>query len=124
MTVLVGQRFFRVTPMHGSRPPYTDWVSVTKVGRKWAEFVVVGKETYNHLGGRFDIETFGVDGRGFSDAGRVYVSEDAYYASTRASALWEELHRQLGRMWNRPDNIDELAILKAADALGIKLEGE
>jgi hypothetical protein len=123
MSILVGQRLFRVEPQHGSRPPWTYWIRVTKVGRRWAEFKRADG-AYTSFGGRFDMETMRVDNRGFGDAGRVYGSEEEYQRTVRVNVLWRELRQKLDRMWNRPDKVDELAILKAADALGIKLEGE
>jgi hypothetical protein len=109
-----GDRFFRVRPSRGDRPPQTDWITVESVGRKWANFGCW----------RFNTETMIVDDGQFSAKTRVYRSEEDYHASVRLDALWREFRHQIDRSYTRPEKADELAILKAADALGLRLKEE
>lgn len=122
---VVGDRFYRVvTNDHRGIPPKTDWVVVTKIGRKWASFLKEDKESYAHLGGRFDIETGFIDGQGFGPGGRIYDSEEAYRKAVRADRLWAELTKAVRGLWRRPEKVGEIEILRAADALGLRLESE
>lgn len=118
MVVKVGDRLFAVSRV-GIRID-ARWIVVDKIGRKWAEFRSEGRTSF----GRFDIETMKIDGGSFTSAGRVYPSEDAYREVLRLDELWTELRRRIDQTYIRPLHLTEISILKAADALGIRLESE
>ena len=122
---VVGDRFYRVRDSlrHGF-PPTCDWVVVEKVGRTWATAHDERHPDYKHLKCRFDIQTGRLHHDGFSSAGRVYDSEEAYLTAVRCKDLWSELQQALRNQWAVPDGVTEIDILKAADALKIKLKGE
>lgn len=119
-----GDRFYRVRVL--SRNPVTDWIVVRAVGRKWATFVVEKFAGLDHVQpdahARFDMETFKLDGGRFTSPGRVYNTADEYEWAVREEKLWEQFRRALDRLHRKPDNVNDVAIFKAAEALGIKLE--
>ena len=124
MAVKVGDRLFVAIAVRRSGVvDSTYWVTVTKVGRRWAEFQREGLG-WRHAEHRFDLDTMRLDGAGFSSPGRVYPSEEAYRTETRLNELWSELRNRFDRLYMRPDGVDEIRILKAADALGRRLESE
>lgn len=116
-----GDRFFSVS---ANRRPRLAWVVVKEVGRKWARYVTEGYERVEHFGGRFDLETFAIDGGRFGAPGRVYRTEEEYHTKIRTAALWDDFRRRIDRSFTRPAHLTDIAILKAADALGMKLESE
>ena len=89
-------------------------VTVTKVGRKWADIT-------GTLNGRIDVETFAVDGKGYPSPGKCYESEDAWKEKEEADTLWRDLHIALGR--TRPVDVSREKILEAASLLGANLPG-
>lgn len=120
-----GDRFYRVRHLR-ARSVEADWVRVTKVGRKWAEFVRAkyfkAGEPPRSPAGRFDMETLKLDGGSFTSPGSVYRTADEYEWAVREEKLWEQFRRALDRLHRKPDNVNDVAIFKAAEALGIKLE--
>lgn len=120
---VVGDIFFKVVTLN-VKTPQTSHVRVTKVGRTWATFETVGSEQYRHMGGRFDIQTGRLHHENFTSPGRVYDDEAAYQTAMRCKELWREFRRRLDHQYSVPDGVSEVEILKAADALKIKLESE
>lgn len=120
MDINVGDRFYRVRPNH-NRDATTDWIIVTKVGRKWAEFVSEERPESEWFGGRFNMETFAIDGGGFTSPGRIYRTVDDYTAATRANALWGQLNERLCRLYRRPEHFDEATIRAIAEMFKIDL---
>lgn len=118
-TTKVGDRLFSVTGDFGRAEKRTAWVRVTKVGRRWAEYQEESFD-WRHSGHRFDLETMKIDGGGLSSPGRVYRSEEEYQASLRVAALWRRFCRSVERA--SPNGLTEVDILKAADALKIRLD--
>lgn len=120
--VIVGATFVRVVT-NNSRSTSIDEVTVTKVGRKWAS---ITKEWNGrpYDAGRFNKETGLLDGGGYSSPGRVYDDREAYDRQVRVEALWREFNRAVRDQYGVPNGVGEIEILKAADALGIRLKGE
>lgn len=118
-----GDRFYRVR-FRGRRVD-TDWIVVTSVGRRWASFVPEGsglKHAPPGPGYRFDKDTMKLDGGAFTNRGSVYRDAEEYEWAVRDEKLWEHFRRALDRMYRKPDNVNDVAIFKAAEALGIKME--
>ena len=122
---VVGDRFYRVTDSlrHGF-PPTCDWVKVEKVGRTWATACPEGREEWSRARVRFNVLTGRLHHEGFSSPGRVYDDEEAYRTAERCKGLWQEFQSKLRNQYAVPDGVTEIDILKAADALKIKLKGE
>lgn len=116
-----GDRFFSV---RSNRRPREAWIVVTKVGRRWADYVTDGYEAAPHFGGRFDIETLRIDGGRFSSPGRVYRTEDEYREQARLSVIWQAFRTKVDRSYQPPDKVGVVDILKAADALRFRLKEE
>lgn len=120
---IIGATFYKVHTLNQRNPSFST-VRVTKVGRTWATFETVGKEQWRHMGGRFDKITGRLHDEGFTSPGRVYDDEQHYQRISRAKKLWEELRRKVSDSYRVPDHLDEVGVLKIADALGFKLKGE
>lgn len=119
-----GDRFLMVHEDHrGNTAKHRNWVTVVKVGRKWADFEHEGRG-WRRKDHRFDMETMMVDSGGFTSPGRVYRDEAHIDQVERFNRLWNEFRHQIERRWTRPESINDIAILKAADALGFRLKEE
>jgi hypothetical protein len=88
-------------------------VTVTKVGRKWAE-IDNGKW-------RISVATLAVDGAGYNAPARCYVSREAYEAEQERQALWRALWRHLEHKYVAPDDLCIEQIKVAAMALGVSV---
>lgn len=117
-----GDRFFVVEDRTRNRV-HTTWATVSKVGRRWANFKRDGF-TRELKEDRFDMEDMTIDSAGFTSPGRVFRSEEEYAAEGRRQALWREFQQRIGRLYNLPPKITAIDILKAADALGFRLKEE
>jgi len=118
-----GDRFYRVR-LRG-RESVADWIIVCSVGRRWVTFVPEDSGLRHAPPGpeyRFDRETMKLDGGAFTNRGMVYRDRDEYESAVREEKLWEQFRRALDRLYRKPDNVNDVAIFKAAEALGIKLE--
>jgi hypothetical protein len=118
---VVGDRFYRVETLN-HREPRCGGVVVEKVGRTWATAYPEGRPNFKHLKCRFDMETGRLHHEGFSSPGRVYDDEKTYKDAVRCETMWSEFRRKLNGQYAIPDGVTELDILKAADALKMKLE--
>lgn len=121
-----GDRFFRVS--HVGRSPRCDWVVVVRVGRKWAEIVredLVKRfpDRADWRTDRFEIETMNLDGGRFTSPGRVYRTEEEYRDRLLRDRLWTDFRRQVVHIYT-PRDLTAINILKAADALGLRLKEE
>jgi hypothetical protein len=122
--IKVGDRLLLVEPnVRSGGAPRLSWIRVIKVGRIWAEYQPENR-TWRCKDDRFNMETMRGDGGGFGATARVYADEATYHAATRADELWRELRKRFDRLYQRPPHLDEIGVLKAADALGIKLDSE
>lgn len=83
----VGQQIF-VEWRNGSKP-YMLTETVSKIGRKWVEF----------MNGRcrFNPETMNIDGGEYTSPGRVWLTEDAYDAHVERRHMWQKLYKLASR---------------------------
>lgn len=107
MTLTVGQTLWLVPASRWGKPHA---VTVTKVGRKWAE--LGDRET------RVNAETLYQDGGQYMSPGRCYVSQDAYEAERNADAAWNAL-KQAIQYIGRPPSVAAHHIAHAAQLLGV-----
>lgn len=89
----VGARVLVVYDLN-QRGPRKKWASVTKVGRRWIEFLKDGFLSRNKTD-RFDAETLQVDGGAYSSPGKVWLSECEYDHQTELAKAWSDLVRRL-----------------------------
>jgi hypothetical protein len=95
----VGQELYYV-PRDGRQKPYS--VTVTKVGRKWAET--------SSRGLRFGVSDFIVDGGNYSSPGRVYLSEADWIVERDRRAAWVEFRSKVDRLYSCPEHLTEADI--------------
>lgn len=93
--VVIGQKLWYV-PRELRRADPRE-VTVTKVGRKWAD--VSGGH------GRINVETLEVDGRGYSSPGKCWRSREEYEAYDALCKAWDELRTLLSRHWSPPAGV-------------------
>lgn len=120
--IKVGDRLFVVNKGYSGRF-LERWATVTKIGRKWADLQFEGRAS-RHRADRFDMETMELDGGDFTSPGRVYRSKEEWRWEARDERLWKEFHDAIRHLYKKPANVNDVAIFKAAEALGIRLKGE
>lgn len=85
-----GQALFRTTSGVVNRAQVTvlkeEPVTITRVGRKWAEL---------DDRSRFDVKTLKIDNRGFGQEYRVYLSREDYDTERTVTRLWRDLGYRL-----------------------------
>lgn len=86
-------------------------VTVTKIGRKWAE---VGDRH------RIDVETWEADGRGFTSPGQCYESKDEYDDEVHFIKSWLRLRNYMPARPPSGVTIDD--VLAATALLGLPSE--
>jgi hypothetical protein len=91
--------------------PY--FVTVHKVGRKWAEI---------DSGRRVDLKTLAVDGGEYSSPADCYLSREEYEAEVRRNELFHRLVRRIGHLVNNGVTADD--IVAAAKLLRVDLGEE
>jgi len=102
----VGQKVFRVSSSNYSRSEY---IKITKVGRKW---VTVGSNGQM----RFDPEDMREDGGQYMSGATYYLSEEAYTTHKARLGYWVKFKNRISRY--TPDcDIEQLK--EAAKILGI-----
>ena len=87
-------------------------VTVTKVGRKWANLAPVWY-------GRVDVSTLASDGRKYT-SGQCFVSRDEYISAVETRKVWLSFRKAL-RYGDAPI-VSAAEIRKAATILGLKLD--
>lgn len=90
----VGQQIF--TEWRNRSKPYAQMETVSKVGRKWVEFM---NGQY-----RFDPETMIIDSGGYTSPGRVWLTEDDYKNHVLRHHVWQELYKLASR-YIPPDHL-------------------
>ncbi|PZO78456.1 MAG: hypothetical protein DI629_12220 [Mesorhizobium amorphae] len=111
----VGQQLWYVPS--DSRRFTARFVTVEKIGRRWAE---IGPHE------RIDKTTLIADGRGFSSPGTCYRSKEAYEASVTLSQAWFSLVKEMNHRWSPPAGMtmEKIAIIRAALSEPQPQEGE
>lgn len=109
----VGQKLFYVVSVNRSRNGSNEiWLSVIKVGRKWATL-----SGYNQ---RIDLETLEMDGGDYSSPGRCYLSEGEYWSQRELKKCWSTLTNAIHHR-TVPDGIDTETIREFAAKCGIEI---
>jgi hypothetical protein len=104
MTWPLGARLVAAkTGRRSSDPPVFQDILVTKVGRKWATYVDAENPNRRHLAGRFDLESWTIDGGDYISPGRVYTDRAAYERRKRVQEAWEDMTRRVP--YQAPENI-------------------
>lgn len=87
-------------------------VTVTAVGRKWAEVSGV-------IDGKLNMETMKLDRGGFSSPGRCYHSKADWLATDGTDLVWRKLRQAMPIV--RPEGVSYNSVAEAAKLLGISL---
>lgn len=85
------------------------FVTVTKVGRKWAEISARGY--------RIDKETLAIDGGGYTSPGRCYLTKDEHDAAENLRRAWSKLRDYVDRKYTAPEGVTVDAIEAALRVL-------
>lgn len=109
----VGQKLWYV-PRDSREVSQSREVTVTKIGRKWAEIDMGWGR-----GWRIDLDDWTVDGGNYSSPGRCHISREAWKAETERRRLWDGLFQP--RYGGPPATVTTDAIYQAASLLGIEL---
>lgn len=104
MTLQVGQQLWYVP---NKRPGQPYFVTVLKVGRKWAE---IGHRR------RISIEGLFVDGGQYSSPGRCYLSKEDHEKEVALNSAWARF-MEMARYANRPEGVRLSQIENAARSL-------
>lgn len=105
MTLTVGQQLYYVPSQRRAEPGF---VTVTKVGRKWAE---IGPNR------RVNMETMALDGGGYSSPGTCYLSKEEHDAEVELRDTWARFRELMDGCYGVPDGIRPSQIENAARAL-------
>jgi hypothetical protein len=90
-------------------------VTVTKVGRRWADI----EPPYI---GRVDIDTLSVDGGNHSSPGRCYLSMEDYETEKATNQAWLDFWRTIDRKHSRPKGVTVEVIHNVVEILGLESE--
>lgn len=120
MKVQVGQQVFSIFHHLNGRTVSKERshrvLTVTKVGRKWAEFECP-------FNGRFSLENGEIDGRGYSSPGYVYESKEAWIATKGIDIALNRLGTAI-TSHKVSDGLSYESIRQAATLLGVDIDLE
>ncbi|MBU9199914.1 hypothetical protein KTD31_00675 [Burkholderia multivorans] len=111
--LIVGQELLFIGNSFSNQRKVRGKVTVTSVGRKWAE--VSGVHS-----GRISTDTLEADGRGYCSPGTCYRSMEDWRARAGAKLAWTELHRKMYATTPTTQTFGQ--IIEAAKLLGLELE--
>lgn len=111
--LIVGQELLFIGNSYSDHKKVRGKVTVTAVGRKWAEI----KGVYT---GRISLDSLHADGNGFNSPGICYRSKEDWQARAGVSLAWTELHRTMSG--TKPTTQTFEQVLEAARLLGVALE--
>jgi hypothetical protein len=103
----VGQKLWFVP--NARRHGIPCWVTVTKVGRMWANA--------DKICNRINITTGHIDGKGYHSPGRVYLSHEAYAADSALQKEWEKFKSIVHKRWTIPAALTVADIKRAHELL-------
>lgn len=83
-------------------------VTVTKVGRKWAQLS-------NHE--RIDVQTLYADGGQYVSPGRCWLSKVECDAEANRQAAWSDLVKMIQHAYRAPEGVSEVNIRRAISLL-------
>ena len=107
--IQAGQKLWSVVDFRHGRnidPPKQSEVSVTKVGRKYADL---------SSGDRIIVETLDIDGGQYGSPGKCYASKEVYDSTEGVVLAWKKLRQDLSD-WTPPAGVT-IADINAARAL-------
>lgn len=107
MTLKVGQELWLV-PREPRRRTSACFVTVKKIGRKWAE---IDGPCWG--GYRIDVNTLAVDGRGYTSPGQCYVDKAAWDFEALRQDTWMQLVRFMGNRYSPPEGVSTEDIKQA-----------
>lgn len=114
--VHVGMTVCLVHTLNRRVPLVEQNIIITKVGRDWA--------TTNSRDGRqwhrFSLETWAIDGRGFSSPGMAYESFDQYLAESQLEEAWRQFRRDMHYLTDMPESMTVERINQARQLLGMQ----
>lgn len=119
MKLKEGQQLWFVGANLGNYRGCAGAVTVTKVGRKWAELSGQG-DLQGLRRCRLDVGTLLVDGQGYSSPGRCYESHADWLAIEGPKLAWAQLRQHL--VHATPAELSLQSIQDAALLLGFKIE--
>lgn len=106
----IGQKLYFVPRQRTGNP---DWVTITKVGRKWVE------TDWRDI--RLNKETLAADGRGYTSPGCAYYSKELYEREAKLGAAWSKFRIGVSNMYSMPDGMTLETVERCASHLGIKI---
>lgn len=92
--LIVGAKLYYVP--HDSRRHSPRHVTVTRVGRKWADI---------DSGQRIDVKTLAVDAGGYSSPGRCWRSEEEYTRHAQLQEAWRAFRALVDKEWEAPAGV-------------------
>lgn len=95
-------------------------ITITKVGRKWAEYCHLDERGRQFRRGKFSMETGYVDCGGYTPVDKVWPSEEAYTAWEVRLETWRKLRDWMSR--GAPASVTTQDICAAAKLLGMPVE--
>lgn len=119
MKLKEGQQLWFVGASLGNYRGCSGAVTVTKVGRKWAELSGQG-DLLGLRRSRLDVSTLLVDGQGYSSPGRCYASRQDWLNIEGPKLAWAQLRQHL--MNQTPEELSFEAVQHAAALLGCKIQ--
>lgn len=85
-------------------------VTVTKVGRKWAEIDTAGI--------RIGVNTLYADGRGYMSPGQCWTDRTEYEAWTELLNEWDAFRKRVNDCYRMPESVTIEGVRAASKALG------
>ncbi|KVP65662.1 hypothetical protein WJ96_04655 [Burkholderia ubonensis] len=117
MKPVVGQKLWFVGARLGNFKALNGEVTVTAVGKKWAD-------VQGEFHGRVDVTTLVADGKGYASPGRCYLSRLEWLDKEGSKLAWEAL--RVSMLGSCPAELSYETIVQAGKLLGldISLPGE
>ena len=107
----VGQVLFCVVDVYRG-PARKYWVTVEKIGRKWAMFE--GRRP-----DRISLKTLRLDGREYGSPGRCYLTEKEYHSEVEFTRCWRRIQLATRELGFRPhcglDGLKQIAAILDID---------
>lgn len=96
--IVVGQELWFVPTRYGNEK-IERTLTVTKVGRVWAEV------TGGYVGWRFDLETLQIDGKDYTSPGTVYLDRAVWDLKKKRSQLWSAIRNHVSNNNTVPSHV-------------------
>lgn len=110
----VGQELYWTTTVNRSRYGGNDcWVTIEKVGRKWAHLI---------NGHRIELENLIADGGGYSSPGRCYMTREEVVEERKVNKLWQKIKNDTRYLQSPDCSYEDLCKITAL--LKLEIEDE